>query len=138
MSENWTYPWSAIDTFLRRISPATTTCLLVSGIPTGSNGYVQMNIPEHPRRTNTYLHHVAWELTHEQLVPDGHVVDHTCSVRFCVNPDHLELVTIAENLRRAHGRRTALRHRPLVVPPQFAHLIPWRSIASEQPSLFDA
>ncbi len=32
--------------------------------------------------------------------PDGMEVDHKCRVRCCVNPDHLEYVTHAENLRR--------------------------------------
>lgn len=32
--------------------------------------------------------------------------DHTCNVRRCVNPDHLELVTSAENTRRRDERKT--------------------------------
>ncbi|WP_338699141.1 HNH endonuclease signature motif containing protein [Streptomyces sp. Q6] len=33
-------------------------------------------------------------------VPVGHVVDHLCRTRTCVNPHHLDVVTIAENTRR--------------------------------------
>lgn len=37
-------------------------------------------------------------------IPDGLVIDHLCRVRHCVNPDHLEPVTIAENIRRGFAR----------------------------------
>ncbi len=33
-------------------------------------------------------------------IPEGLDLDHLCRVRHCVNPDHLEPVTRAENLRR--------------------------------------
>ena len=34
-------------------------------------------------------------------IPDRLELDHLCRVRHCVNPDHLEPVTHAENMRRA-------------------------------------
>lgn len=34
------------------------------------------------------------------LVPEGMLIDHLCRVRSCINPDHLEPVTPAENTRR--------------------------------------
>ena len=37
-------------------------------------------------------------------IPEGHVVDHLCATKSCVNPDHLEAVTVSENSRRQrHG-----------------------------------
>lgn len=36
-------------------------------------------------------------------VPEGLVLDHLCRVRNCINPDHLEPVTVAENNRRGTG-----------------------------------
>ena len=44
-------------------------------------------------------HRYSYEL-HKGPIPDGLEVDHVCRVRHCVNPQHLELVTHAENLRR--------------------------------------
>lgn len=45
------------------------------------------------------VHHVALELDGRPR-PEGLETDHLCRVRNCVNPDHLEWVTHAENVRR--------------------------------------
>ena len=37
-------------------------------------------------------------------IPEGYMIDHTCSVRCCVNPDHLEAVTGQENAMRTVRR----------------------------------
>ncbi len=42
-------------------------------------------------------------------VPDGLVLDHTCCAPACVNPAHLEPVTVSENLRRSYAQRRAER-----------------------------
>jgi hypothetical protein len=44
-------------------------------------------------------------------IPDGLVLDHLCRNPPCVNPDHLEVVTLAENVRRGvAGKVAGLRH----------------------------
>ena len=50
-------------------------------------------------------HRVAYE-TAIGPIPGGLTIDHLCMVKSCVNPAHLEPVTLAENLRRsrANGR----------------------------------
>ena len=45
-------------------------------------------------------HRVAYEAAHG-AIPEGMTIDHLCRVRSCVNVDHLEVVTMAENTRRA-------------------------------------
>lgn len=36
-------------------------------------------------------------------VPTGLTVDHLCRNRGCVNPDHLDVVSLQENIRRGEG-----------------------------------
>jgi hypothetical protein len=36
---------------------------------------------------------------HKGAIPDGMIVMHTCDVRCCVNPDHLEVGTNSDNMR---------------------------------------
>ncbi len=55
------------------------------------------------RRTK-YAHRIAYE---EMVgpIPDTYAIDHLCRVRTCVNPDHLEPVASAENVRRTNDLR---------------------------------
>lgn len=46
--------------------------------------------------------HRAYYRKHVGQIPAGFDVDHLCRVPPCVNPDHLEAVTHAENLRRGN------------------------------------
>jgi hypothetical protein len=51
---------------------------------------------------NNGAHRVAYELL-VGPIPEGLHLDHLCRVRNCVNPAHLEPVTVGENLRRGVG-----------------------------------
>lgn len=66
----------------------------------GRNGYGSIHVDRRPR----YAHRVVWELERGPI-PAGLTLDHLCRVRRCVNPDHLEPVSSAENIRRAFERR---------------------------------
>lgn len=48
----------------------------------------------------TLAHRAAWEI-YVAPIPAGLHIDHLCRVRHCVNPEHLEVVTRAENMRRS-------------------------------------
>lgn len=47
-------------------------------------------------------HRIAYELA-KGKIPDGKQIDHLCRVRCCINPDHLEAVTLQENILRGEG-----------------------------------
>ncbi len=52
-------------------------------------------------------HRVAYELE-VGLIPEGLTLDHLCGVHDCVNPEHLEPVTLGENSRRGNTRQGGL------------------------------
>lgn len=64
-------------------------------------GYGAINLGR-PRRV-ARVHRVVWELL-VGPIPDGLTLDHLCRVRRCCNPDHLEPVTLAENVARGSRR----------------------------------
>jgi len=76
-----------------------TGCIIWLGA-TNDSGYGRMKVRRRFRRA----HIIAWEIECG-AVPEGLVLDHTCRVRCCINPTHLEAVTQGENLRRGRIAR---------------------------------
>lgn len=72
-----------------------TPCWIWRGKPDGANGYgrIRVNGMRWPAHRYFYVHHRG-------PIPSGLVPDHLCCVSLCVNPWHLEPVTITENNRR--------------------------------------
>jgi hypothetical protein len=65
------------------------------------NGYGAFHVPA---MGTGLAHRVAYILFNGEI-PSDLQIDHRCRVRHCVNPDHLEPVTAAENLRRGREAR---------------------------------
>lgn len=69
-----------------------------------AHGYGQINCPTENGKRHPPLkaHRVIYELLKEPI-PVGLEIDHLCRNRRCVNPDHMEPVTRAENVMRGEG-----------------------------------
>lgn len=91
--------WSKIDKAgpLPTYAPFLGPCWLWTPPPDPS-GYGIINIGG----VNTRAHRWSYE-QENGTIPEGMVIDHLCRVRSCVNPAHLELVTLEENILRGFG-----------------------------------
>ena len=61
-------------------------------------GYGKVNRKVNGKKI-TLAHRYAWTLAHGDI-PDGMTVDHMCGNTRCVNVEHLQLLTQAENIRK--------------------------------------
>jgi len=73
---------------------AATGCWEWQGLTRGSYGRITF------QNIKLTTHVASWELVYGP-VPEGLELDHLCENKICLNPDHLEAVTHAENIRRA-------------------------------------
>lgn len=85
--------WSKVD--------KTNKCWLWTGacLPTGYGAF------RHEGKT-VYPHRLSYAWTNGEI-PEGLQVDHRCHDRSCVRPEHLRLVTNAQNLQNRRGATRA-------------------------------
>jgi hypothetical protein len=93
----------ASDRFWGRVE-FTNTCWFWRGTPQ-RDGYGQFKA----LGKNYMAHRFSYFLSGFE-VPTGLEIDHTCRNRNCVNPDHLEPVTRAENMRRSVAKYAKVTH----------------------------
>ena len=72
-------------------------CWIWCGDTNGNYGSHSMYVDKKPFRV--LAHRFSYELLVGKI-PEGKQIDHLCKNKFCVNPDHLELVTPYENTMR--------------------------------------
>lgn len=83
--------FTAIDP---RIQPIPETGCWIWTSTTDIKGYCQVSREGGTKKT--YAHRMVWERLRGPIPPGLHI-DHMCRVRCCVNPDHLRVVTPAQN-----------------------------------------
>lgn len=72
-----------------------------------NGGYGRSNI----NGKQQYAHRLSYE-AFVGPIPEGMYLDHLCRNRSCINPEHLEIVTHAENIRRGEqGSKEAMSKR---------------------------
>lgn len=95
--------YSALERFEAKFAlDSVTGCWLWTACRTGG-GYGQFSGTHRrcvPAHVWSYEHYVG-------PIPRGLVLDHLCRVRHCVNPMHLEPVSVGENLLRGETRAAA-------------------------------
>lgn len=90
---------SDVERFMSHVMPEPMSgCWLWIGGRSG-NGYGLWGIREKGLKRTEGAHRRSYFL-HKGKIPNGMVIDHLCRNRCCVNPDHLEVVTMSENVNR--------------------------------------
>lgn len=88
------------DRFFAKVEPQEDGCHLWTAAK-NNMGYGMFAVS---KRDIKLAHRVGYEIANGPI-PEGLVLDHLCRVPLCVNPEHLEAVSQAENVRRGNGGR---------------------------------
>lgn len=85
---------TTVDRFWAQVDKSSGACWVWTGPRNGKYGRLGSD------NRHLYAHRYSYELAVGEI-PDQMTIDHLCRNTLCVRPDHLEVVTLAENIRRA-------------------------------------
>ena len=110
-AENPTLQWREIEYLARlfqKVEEGPSDCWLWTG--SSHNGYGVVYAPKRvgEKKAIRRAHRVVWMMLTRQELGDL-TLDHLCGVRLCVNPAHLEPVTLEENVRRGWAAESVAR-----------------------------
>jgi hypothetical protein len=95
-----------IDRIASHVALAETGCLIWTAA-LGRDGYARVRVIASTRvYKNVPVHRVVYEYV-VGPIPEGMQIDHLCRNRACCRPEHLEPVTIRENLLRGETHAAA-------------------------------
>lgn len=77
-----------------------TPCWISDRAAGGKGGYTKIGVTINGEQQLWYTHRLAYVLF-VGPIPEGLQIDHRCNQTKCCNPDHLEPVTVRENLLRS-------------------------------------
>lgn len=69
------------------------------------DGYAKINFRHEGRHLQFYAHRVFYTLATGREIPRDKVLDHKCRNRCCVNPAHMQVVSVRTNALRAVAAR---------------------------------
>lgn len=87
---------SESERFWAKVLKTDTCWLWTAGKNSKGYGIFYLSKPSSPQI-------VAHRYSYGQLIPEGLTIDHLCRNKACVNPSHLEVVTMRVNILRGNG-----------------------------------
>ena len=95
--------FNTIERFVRKIDFHTSPlgCWIWKGSFGGHENSINCYGRFYLNDKNVMSHRFSYEYFNKKKIPHGFHIDHLCCNPRCVNPNHLELVTLRENMLRA-------------------------------------